>query len=400
MFEYLKNSGYHLQWYGKNDMYSKELFEKLIDGGSGCSRVKGGSGETFPEATPEFYSFLHQPVEEGGKMSDSILTDLAVEFLDHYKEEKPFFLFMPLECPHPPYTVPDEYYNLFNEKDMERIEDKDEPEFYAAIKKYRKLDQLDKDFLKKLKAVYYGSCSYVDMLLGKVLDAVKRNHLEGNTTIIVASDHGDWTGDYGLVEKWPNAFDDLITNVPLIIKTPGNQAGHIVPEPVELFDIFPTVLELSDIKCGHTHFAKSLLPQLKGEKGDQDRMVFCEGGYSEIQCFEGRKENGSEFLLNTENVYRPKILHQLENNHHACKSVMLRTMDYKLIARTKYDSELYDLKKDPQELHNVYRDEQYQEIVKHLEKELVNWYIETADTVPFSTDERKIPSKFAYKGVE
>ena len=45
--------------------------------------------------------------------------------------------------------------------------------------------------------------------------------------------HGDFAGDYGLVEKWPSALDDVLTRVPLLIRAPGNGAGHVVREPVE-----------------------------------------------------------------------------------------------------------------------------------------------------------------------
>ena len=85
-------------------------------------------------------------------------------------------------------------------------------------------------------------------------------------------------GNYGLVEKWPNAMDDDIVRVPLLIKTPNGARGHVVNEQVELLDIMATVLELAGIKAEHPHFSQSLVPQLSGSPGDKDRAVFCEGG--------------------------------------------------------------------------------------------------------------------------
>ena len=81
---------------------------------------------------------------------------------------------------------------------------------------------------------------------------------------VAYSDHGDWAGDVGLVEKWPSALDDCLARVPLIIRAPGSRAGHVVREPVEAFDLMATVLELAGIPARHTHFARSLVPPTVG----------------------------------------------------------------------------------------------------------------------------------------
>ena len=72
--------------------------------------------------------------------------------------------------------------------------------------------------------------------------------LAEDTALILFSDHGDYAGDYGLVEKWPSACEDVITRVPLIVRTPGGAAGHVVEEPVELFDVMATTLEQAGIE--------------------------------------------------------------------------------------------------------------------------------------------------------
>jgi len=64
------------------------------------------------------------------------------------------------------------------------------------------------------------------------------------TTTFVFADHGDYAADYGLVEKWPSGLEDVLTRVPLIVKTPNGTVNHTVNWPVQLFDIVPTVLEL------------------------------------------------------------------------------------------------------------------------------------------------------------
>src|SRR5207245_3614393 len=72
--------------------------------------------------------------------------------------------------------------------------------------------------------------------------------------LMVCSDHGDYAGDYGLVEKWPSGLEDCLTHVPLIARSPGGTPGHVSPELIELFDVMPTCLDLAGTKATHTSF--------------------------------------------------------------------------------------------------------------------------------------------------
>ena len=88
-------------------------------------------------------------------------------------------------------------------------------------------------------------------------------------------------------------------------------------------------------------------------------------------------------------VYYHKALQQQEHPLSVCRTTMMRTLSYKLIYRTSGDCELYDLKKDPKELQNVYHSPEYTEIVREMESKLLNWYVKTSDTVPMTSDSRK-----------
>ena len=95
------------------------------------------------------------------------------------------------------------------------------------LKLYSGFDQVDDRVFQKCAAVYLGMITYCDDMLGRILDALDRNGLSHNTMVIASSDHGDFAGDYGLVEKWPNAFYDDMTKVPLILKLPGQFRGIV-----------------------------------------------------------------------------------------------------------------------------------------------------------------------------
>ena len=213
-----------------------------------------------------------------------------------------------------------------------------------------------------------------------------------NTVLIVSSDHGDWAGDYGLVEKWPSDYSDTLTRVPLLVKAPGNKAGHVVEGPVEMFDLMPSVLELAGLSTTHTHFARSFVPQLHGEAEDKNRLVFAEGGYEtqEPHVFEGRwnlwNKNPEQ-----DSIYLPKGKLQQEIPESVCRTTMIRSLNHKLIRRTAGQDELYDLENDPRELENLIDDPGMQETKSDLERAMLDWYMRTSDTVPVGGDPRGFP---------
>jgi choline-sulfatase len=212
------------------------------------------------------------------------------------------------------------------------------------------------------------------------------------TKLFAFSDHGDWAGDYGLPEKWPSALDDCLTRIPMLVRVPGKAQGHVVREPIECFDIVPTTLELAGVEAQHTHFARSMMPQLAGAPGDPERAVFAEGGYDthEPHCFEGKPEDIGG--LPETHIYYPKGTQQQEHPETVCRSVMLRTRTHKLIRRTDGQHELYDLQADPLELQNVYDDPAHAKIQHQLLDRLTDWYVHTADVVPWKPDFRGHPA--------
>jgi choline-sulfatase len=265
------------------------------------------------------------------------------------------------------------------------------PDFHRLIRQYRDLEHTDEAVLRKIMAVYLGMTSYVDYLLGKLLAALDETGQMENTAIVAFSDHGDWAGDYGLVEKWPSGLDDTLTRVPLIIRVPGMAQGHVVEDPVELFDIVPTTLELAGIEARHTHFARSQMDALRGGHGDPARAVFAEGGYDghEPHCFEGKPEDG--VAGNPDGIYYPKGMQQQQHPESVCRSLMVRTARHKLIRRSSTRHELYDLSLDPQELRNVYGSAENAIVQNELEQALLDWQLRTGDVTPQVSDPRGFP---------
>ncbi|MEZ4560744.1 MAG: sulfatase-like hydrolase/transferase [Caldilineaceae bacterium] len=78
------------------------------------------------------------------------------------------------------------------------------------MRQTRRLDEVDDGHLRKVQAVYLGMTSFMDHLLGMLLETLEETGHADDTTVVYFSDHGDWAGDYGLVEKWPSAVEDVL----------------------------------------------------------------------------------------------------------------------------------------------------------------------------------------------
>ena len=395
--QYIHDAGYQVHLYGKNHVFSKEVYEKCIDystppefgHGAGSGR-QSSSAELKKMLEVKDYTMLADalPDDQLEEINDTQCVNRAVEAIRNWKEgDKPLFIYLPTFYPHAPYTITEEYHNMYDPDEVPPILPRDlegKPEFMQLIRHYRELGDKDEAIFRKIHAVYLGMCSYSDMLLGRLLDALDDTGLADSTTVIASSDHGDWAGDYGLVEKWPSAFDDDIAKVPLIIRSPVCKAGHRVQELTQTFDIFPTICDLEDIEIKHDHFAHSLIEQLKGAAGDPNRKVYCEGGYDqrEPHCFEGTPKFA--VFMQEGTLYYPKMIQQQRNPESVCRGIMARDSHFKLVVRTSGDNELYDMISDPNELRNLYGMEKYRNTINILKSDMLTWLIHTSDVVPWA----------------
>jgi arylsulfatase A-like enzyme len=237
--------------------------------------------------------------------------------------------------------------------------------------------------LREVRATYYGQVSYSDWLLGELLEALERTGRASDTALFVASDHGDYAGDYGLVEKWPSGLESCLTHVPLMARLPGGTPGSVCREMVELFDLMPTLLELAGTRATHTHFARSLVPQLHGAPGDPQRAAFSEGGYNtyEPQAFEPRLGG----------LYGPKTALQNQHPQTVSRCASVKTTRHTFIARPGGVSELYDRVKDPRETCNLIDSQAHARVRESLQARLMNWYINTTGVPPTDRDPRPTP---------
>ena len=394
LFRYLRRAGYDVFWFGKNDALAAECFHDSVTewAQSGGFAGAGQMRSVSRDLTPGSNSMLFAAGGDRRSTPDYQMLQRAIGILERKEMARPFCIFLPLLEPHPPYTVPEDFYNLYSPSEVPRLVPPGlpkKPSHHAGIREFYNLSTVDDATLRKIRAVYYGQVSYSDWLFGELMSAIERTGRASDTALFLLSDHGDYAGDFGLIEKWPSGLEDCLTHVPLLGRVPGGKPGVVSNEMVELYDLMPTCLDLAGTRTVHTHFARSLAPQLNGRNGDPDRAAFSEGGYNvyEPQCFEPMGAGGGS--------YAGKIKLQNERPETVSRSSMIRTQTHKLIVRPQGQCELYSSKNDPQETDNLYGDGAVARIQEELQTKLLNHYVNTTGIAPMDWLHRAVPAQSA-----
>lgn len=387
LFRYLRLAGYDVFWYGKNDaLAAQSFYDSVTEWQDNGTAAMMSAMRAMRDLTPGAASMLYSAAGDRRSTSDYTNLQSAFKILERKEAERPFCIFLPLIEPHPPYTIPEDFYSMYSPSEVPAPVPpglKRKPKFHEGIRKYDGLERLDEATFRKIRAVYYGQVSYSDWLMGELLSELEKKGRDKDTAVFLLSDHGDYAGDYGLVEKWPSGLEDCLTHVPLLGRVPGGKGGVVADEMVELYDVMQTALDLAGTQAHHTHFARSLVPQLTGGKGDSDRAAFSEGGYNvyEPQCFP----------WGAGGVYEGKQKLQNEEPVSVSRSSMVRTRTHKLIVRPQAESELYGYGNDPQERNNLYGDSSVATMQAELQSKLLHHYIDTTGVAPFDKDGRNAP---------
>ncbi len=410
----MKDNGYQVYWGGRNDFLRGDVPSSLV-----CD-VRNNRYETFFKvmrgkidpseldmdtravvdyrkqvhreklAMPERYKYSHYYGVGDRAFSD--LSDIkeiedAIQYIENYDEDKPLMMYLAVTLPHPPYQVDRKYYDMI---DPEKILDpirltQDQryrkPAMFNGIRDNQGLYEMSDDELKEIKRVYLAMGTKLDDAFGKLMATLKEKGMYDDSFIFMFSDHGDYTGDYEIAEKSQNTYEDMLTNVPLIVK-PNFKVDHKNGENalIELIDIQATIYEVAGIKPGHTHFGKSLMPVLKGSNTHRE-YVFTEGGR-----MEGEK-HCTDSGHNIDNEYWARTAVQDEIPGHT-KAIMVRDEKFKYISRHYEMDEFYALTDDPNEVNNLIDDENYKEQIIKMKDTLLNFYMSTCDVVPHRRDDR------------
>lgn len=282
----------------------------------------------------------------------SVINDLAFPWLDEHGEED-FFLFLHFWDAHIPYVPPEPFRSLYTRDSGAWVDDtvmeklKSRPSY--PLFKQNNYDHLDRipnlDYITDLQK---AEVAYLDWELGKLFDHLEHLGILDDTLVVLFGDHGEVMTEH---DAW---FDhaglyDSVTHIPLIIRAPGRVPACRVDDLVALIDVMPTVLESHDLPPVEHLEGASLLPLMRGDHG---------GARHEIML--------------SESTWQAKR--------------GIRTQDWKFIRchdpgiYPRDGVELYDIRSDPEEQHNVAGE--HPGVVSQMHARLDQWLAEQLDGRP------------------
>ena len=412
----LKDAGYYVWWGGKNDLVPAQdgfdrychvkynNYDKVHDPTvQQPKRLYGPerARDSF-ESDEEFKSFYLGTVEPAGaenyyRDSDWAAVEGAIDFIRNYKGEAPFFVYLAIAYPHPPYIVEERFRELIDPAKLPpRKGGADawtgpKPRFARDYHERLGLSGWSEEKWTELRRVYYAMVARVDHQIGLVLDALREAGSYDDTAFFMFSDHGEWAGDYNLVEKHQIMYDDSLTRVPFVVKPPKNvpRAPGVRDQFVELIDLPATVEAWTGVRLPQTHFGRDLSGPIADPKTEHRDAVFSEGGRLESEPHLLTAESGGK-PPNPNTPYYTKQTIQAEALENLGRSFMVRTKTHKYVRRLYEADELYDLEADPEELHNLIEDNPETENVRReLRDRMFVWLSETTDTTPVGIDRRE-----------
>ena len=357
----MRSGGYHTWYCGKwmNDGSPKtrgydDTGALFSSGGAGAAGkqprynrngrlITGYRGWTFKNRAgkPE----LKKGIGLVGETSRYI-ADGAIALLER-EVDRPFFLHVNFTAPHDPLVIPPGYEDKY---DPARIP---LPKNFAPQHPFNhgnakgRDEQLlplprTKDDIRDQLAAYYAVIDDMDTQIGRILQKLKETGRRDNTIIIFTSDHGLAIGSHGLLGK-QNMYEHTV-GVPFIIAGKGIPRGRRSSACIYLRDMFPTTCELAKIDIPATVTAQSFAAILRGEK--------------------------------------PTISRQAAFAYFYDHQRMIRTDRWKLIFYPQLDRyQLFDLKTDPHELHDLSADIAHADRLNQLHTRMEHWFRSRGDTV-------------------
>src|SRR5882672_12454747 len=219
--------------------------------------------------------------------TDGIAAKRAIELLEQHKD-KPFFLGVGFFRPHCPYIAPKKYFDLYPLDQIKLPEQRpDDLKDVPAVAPFVKPPNwgLKEEDLRKAIQAYYASVTFMDVQVGRLLDAVDRLGLAENTMIVFWGDHGYHLGEHGQWMKM-SLFEES-ARVPLIVAVPGMKGnGKCSDRIVEFVDLYPTFSDLTGYKVPVKFAGMSLKPLLEDPAAPWSKP----GAYTQVTRTANKKQ--------------------------------------------------------------------------------------------------------------
>jgi arylsulfatase A-like enzyme len=304
------------------------------------------------------------------------IADRAVDFVrDSAQRGQAFFLWCSFPDPHPPYTAASPWANMYDPVDVPPPIRR-QGELDSLPPHYRILfdegvptagriapTDLPEDQVRRVRAMAYGMISQIDHAIGRVLQQLDELGLRQTTMVAFLADHGNMMGDHGLMNMPPTHLDGT-TRMPSIWSLPGAFAeDHTSSALVSHLDFAPTILDLAGLPI-----PEGRVPPTP----EAPRQLPPWPGRSMAPILRGEKESIQE-----------SVIIENDEDYLGMRMRTLVTHDYHLTtyAGEEY-GELFDLRNDPEQLHNLWDDPERQTLKLELRAVLQDRLAQTDSVLP------------------
>jgi N-acetylglucosamine-6-sulfatase len=358
------------EWYGKVAEDSLYFNYQLVE-------------KTGPTATPKFTFYGDQPPD----YQTDVFSDLADDFArDTAVAKQPFLLDLWFNSPHGPFDpAPRDLGKLtgaplpalpaFNEKDIS-----DKPRWFQR-QAARRLGRSKIKLIANERRRAQEQLISVDESVGHLIQTLKDDGILDNTYIVFASDNGFFRGEHRLASGKYLPYDPA-SRVPLIIRGPGIPAGATSDELVWNADITQTILQIATGQTDPSLDGRSLLPFAQDPALRSTRPILLEGDTGpgaveaeSAQTASARAREARVGVLGKRGVddldQEPNAIASGVNTDTAPAYRSIRTDRYEYTIYANGQTELYDMKLDPQQLNSVATDPRYRFVRRFLYTQLI-----------------------------
>jgi iduronate 2-sulfatase len=363
--QYFKENGYHSRSIGKilhgsgppakdPPSWSQEPLHDTTRAASGRYALpKNLEGEGLKRDACECAD-----VPDSQYIDGIVCEDALVALRDLKGSDRLFFLAVGFRKPHLPFCAPKKYWDYYRREEIPPPISNSHPagapelavRSWLELEGYRDIPErgpIPEAKVAELRHGYYACVSYVDTLVGRLLDELDRLASRDNTVILLWGDHGFHLGEQGLWTKANNY--ELSTRAPLILSVPGQpNAGARCDALVEFVDVYPTLAEACGLDVPGGLEGVSMMPLLDDPGRPWKRAAFS-------QYPRNKKKNR-------------------HNGHGDIMGYAVRTNRYRYVEWRDWKTgeivarELYDSARDPGEMKNLAPNPSFRETVDELSK--------------------------------
>ena len=358
------------EWYGKVSEDALYFNYQLIE-------------KTGPLATPHITFYGDQPSD----YQTDVFTDRAVDFVkDSGVSRQPFWLNLWFNSPHGPFDpAPRDAYRFagtplpklpgFNEKDIS-----DKPKWFRKQARKR-INKKQANLIDNERRRQEEQLASVDQAVADLVQSLKDKGILDDTYIIFSSDNGFFRGEHRIVTGKYLPYDPA-SRVPLIIRGPGIPAGGVSNELVWNGDIPQTILQIASGSQMESLDGRSFLSYAENPWQRSTRPILLEGdtgpggtGAESAQSSSAWAREARVHIAGRKGVdnleQEPDAIKSATNTDTAPAYRSIRTDRFEYTVYANGQTELYDMKRDPAQLHSLALDPRYRPVRKWLYAQLV-----------------------------